>query len=119
MMAAIVDNNLGDKLKREDITVLLRHAEIAGSWYLNGPADSTDSAEDIGCNWNVHITIDSIVIHINFSDQSIDVRRFKIPPLVQGFSTRLAALGAARYRGYFCKAEICKCKQQQLTVLKY
>ena len=76
MMAAIVDNDLGNKLKREDITALLRHAKIAGSWYLNGPADSTNSAEDIGCNWNVHITVKSIAILIDFSNQSIDVRGY-------------------------------------------
>ena len=32
----------------------LRHAGIVGSWYLNGPADGTDGAEDVGCDWDVH-----------------------------------------------------------------
>ena len=36
------------------VTTLLKHANTSRSRYLNGPADGTNGAEDVGCDWNVH-----------------------------------------------------------------
>ena len=36
------------------VTTILKHTDTLGSLYLNGPADGTNGAEDIGCDWDVH-----------------------------------------------------------------
>ena len=38
------------------VTTMLKHTNTSGSLYLNGPADGTNGAEDIGCDWDVHCT---------------------------------------------------------------
>lgn len=52
-MAAVVDYDLGNQL-RKGVIVLAEGTRMAGSWYLHGPADGTDCAEDVGCDWDVH-----------------------------------------------------------------
>ncbi len=88
----------------------------AGSWYLNRPANGTDGAENVGCNWNVHVIINSTFVDglYNSSVWTMLIRRVINPEL----SIRLAAFCASiRYHGYFRKAEIFRCKQHELTVL--
>lgn len=64
MMAAVVDYDLGYQLGGF-VIVLLAHAAIAGRWYLNGPADGTNGAENIGCDWDVHRTFNLTLVRIN------------------------------------------------------
>lgn len=98
MMAAVVDDDLGYQLGRF-VIVLLGHAAIAGRWYLNGPADGTNGAENVGCDWDVHHTLSLTLvrmilrIRLEKNGQSTEIS----PKL----SIQLAALAAARYRGSF------------------
>lgn len=67
MMAAVVDYDLGYQLQG-GVIVLQRHAGIARGWYLNRPADSTDGAENIGCDWDVHDAVSQSLIYMILCD---------------------------------------------------
>lgn len=114
MMAAVVDYDLGYQLGGF-VIVLLGHAAIAGRWYLNGPADGTNGAENVGCDWDVHRTFNLTLVRM-----ILRIRLEKIgqsTELSPKLSIQLAALAAARYPGYLRRAEIYKCKQHEVTVL--
>ena len=64
-MAPAIDYDLGYQLSGGVVIHVLTHAGIAGSRYLNRPADGTDGAEHIGCNWNIHIAVISTIVHIS------------------------------------------------------
>ena len=86
-MAPAVDYDLGYQLRGGGGVIhVLKHAGIAGNRYLHGPADGADGAENIGCDWNVHIAVDPKSLHMVLYTR------------IQ-YEVRLAALGAARYRG--------------------
>ena len=72
MVAAVVDDDLGYQLRGRGVIDSLRHAGLVGSWYLNGPADGTDSAEDVGCDWDVHGTARSTLGRSILCDSSSD-----------------------------------------------
>ena len=50
------------------------HSEAEARWdygggggvYLNGPAYSTDGAEDVGCDWKVHVVVNPNIVSIIF-----------------------------------------------------
>lgn len=96
-------------------------------YQLNGPADSTDGAEDIGCNRNVHGTVSSTLDH-TISHCSSRTQASVYPSIQQhhhhgqlryGTSTsKLLSTTSGVSCGKILSPGISeRCKQHELTVL--
>ena len=62
-MAAIVDYDLGDQLQGSCHCPAKACPGIVGSWYLHGPANGPEGAENVGCYRYIHGILASIPTH--------------------------------------------------------
>ena len=69
MMAAVVDYDLGDELRGRRYYLAEAWRDCRNFWYLNGPADGTDGAEDVGCDGDIHGTANFMLVRMFLYDR--------------------------------------------------